>query len=97
MITSFPQIVILLAIDLLKKMLLKNPLKRISSFEALEHPCFNTVLSQSPLLRKKSDFIFEQFLQQDIIVKKENEKFQENIPNNFEEFSVSSIEEKLNQ
>ena len=41
-------------ISLLKAMLEKDPLKRISSKQSLNHPCFHTMLSVSPLILKPS-------------------------------------------
>jgi len=38
--------------DLLKRMLERDPERRISSKEALNHPAFHTVLSKSPLISK---------------------------------------------
>lgn len=38
--------------DLLKRMLDRDPATRISSKEALSHPAFHTVLSKSPLISK---------------------------------------------
>jgi len=40
------------AMDLLKLMLEKEPDKRISSGNALDHPAFHSVLSKSPLIMK---------------------------------------------
>jgi serine/threonine protein kinase len=38
--------------DLLKRMLERDPDRRITSKEALNHPAFHTVLSKSPLISK---------------------------------------------
>jgi serine/threonine protein kinase len=38
--------------DLLKRMLERDPDRRISSKESLTHPAFHTVLSKSPLISK---------------------------------------------
>lgn len=38
--------------NLLKWMLVKDPNKRCSSFEAITHSCFNNVLSASPLIKR---------------------------------------------
>ena len=38
--------------DLLKLMLEKDPEKRVSSANALNHPAFHSVLSKSPLVMK---------------------------------------------
>ena len=40
-------------IDLLKHMLEKEPIKRISSKQALNHESFHTILSVSPLIARK--------------------------------------------
>ncbi len=39
--------------DLLQRMLNKNPSERLSSKEALNHPAFESVLSKSPLIVRK--------------------------------------------
>ena len=38
--------------DLLKRMLERDPERRISSKDSLSHPAFHTVLSKSPLISK---------------------------------------------
>ena len=40
------------AMDLLKSMLQKDPKKRISAKEALNHEAFNSILSKSPLIAR---------------------------------------------
>jgi len=40
--------------DLLQKMLERDPEKRISSYNALDHPAFGAVLSKSPLIIRKT-------------------------------------------
>lgn len=40
--------------DLLQKMLAKEPNQRLSSAEALAHPAFETLLSKSPLIMRKA-------------------------------------------
>lgn len=40
--------------DLLRRMLAKDPNTRISAREALNHPAFETVLSKSPLIIRKA-------------------------------------------
>jgi len=40
--------------DLLQRMLEKNPEERLSSEEALNHPAFETLLSKSPLIIRKA-------------------------------------------
>ena len=40
-------------LNLLQAMLEKEPLKRISSKQALNHECFHTILSVSPLIARK--------------------------------------------
>ena len=40
--------------DLLQRMLAKDPSQRLSSEEALRHPAFETLLSKSPLIIRKT-------------------------------------------
>ena len=40
--------------DLLKRMLTKEPSERLSSADALRHPAFETLMSKSPLIIRKA-------------------------------------------
>ena len=40
--------------DLLQRMLAKDPNLRLSSAEALRHPAFETLMSKSPLIVRKA-------------------------------------------
>ena len=60
--------------DLLKKMLEKDPSHRISSSEALKHPAFEAVLSKSPLIIRKTFDANDILKHQNITKKSVNKK-----------------------
>lgn len=66
---KFQKIVKLKALSLLKAMLEKDPLQRISAKDALNHPVFHNLLSKSPLIdRKRKDT--DSLLKHDELTKK---------------------------
>lgn len=81
--------------DLIRKMLARNPEQRISSADALNHPAFTIVLSQSPLsIRSVFDNkelvqftnLTGQYHQKQINTKKTNKKY-EGVPDKIEDMS----------
>jgi serine/threonine protein kinase len=85
--------------DLLLKMLTVDPKKRISSKQALNHSCFQIMLSKSPLIMKpffnSKNIVEQQFLTRNH-ARREGQKITQKrpIPNRIEDLSPSPIPSK---
>lgn len=74
-------------IDLIKRMLEKNPAKRISARQALYHPAFQNVLSKSPMISKISFDSKNLISQQKVAEKKKESNLFMPFPDRIEELS----------